>query len=179
MALLCIYKVMTIQSITEGQRRLAFGRRVGLRSRAFTLIEVVLAVAIVSFSLLAIVGLLPIGLASVRDSENDQAIGAIATQLRGQLQQISFDTTVTNNINQLPNSVNQYSSEGLLITSTVPTNIAPYYRASFALTPSGIAGSKFTSDNSWTVVVTLNYPAPVYNQTTTFALLATSQTGHP
>jgi hypothetical protein len=125
---------------------------------------------------------MPIGLSSVRDSENDQAMGAIATQVRGQLQQISFISTNTGNIiNQLQSSVNLYSSEGLLITSTVPTNIVAYYRATFTTAPAGASISNpskaFNTTNSEMVTVTVAYPTPVYNQTNTFSILATSQAG--
>ena len=72
MALLCIYKVMTF-------------RVPHCRTTAFTLIEVVMAMAVVSFALLAITGLLPVGLQTMRDSQNDQALGTIANQVRGDL----------------------------------------------------------------------------------------------
>ena len=176
MALLCIYKVMTAESIAPSVLRPALRRQARLHYTAFSLIEVVLAVAIVSFSLLAIIGLLPVGLTSVRDSENDQAVGQIATQLRGQLQQISFVGANAGNISQLSGSNNFYTAEGLLITSSL-TNLVPYYRATFAVNKAGVAGSAFNTANADTVVVTLAYPAPVYNQTTTFSLFATSQAG--
>ncbi len=53
---------------------------------AFSLVEVVLALGIVSFSLLAVVGLLPVGLRSIKNA-NEQAaaanvVGAISAALR-------------------------------------------------------------------------------------------------
>jgi uncharacterized protein (TIGR02598 family) len=55
-------------------------------SRAFSLVEVVLAIGIVSFALLAVTGLMPVGLKSVKNA-NDQAgaanvLNVIADRLR-------------------------------------------------------------------------------------------------
>ena len=66
---------------------------------AFSLIEVVLAIGIISFALLPVVGLLPIGLKSIRNS-NEQAaaanvLGGISGSLRSASSENSIDFSTT------------------------------------------------------------------------------------
>jgi len=167
MALLCIYKVMT-----PSPSFLRFHPQ-----KAFSLIEVVIAIAIVSFSLVAIIGMLPVGLKSMQDSQNEQAEGTIANQLRGELEQISFHSSDVGSIQSLPSTNYFYTSEGLRINGTEGTNVSPYYKASFVTGDAAVNGDTFSDTNSLNIQVTLTYPYPVLSQTNTFNLLATRQTG--
>ena len=151
------------------------------RTTAFTLIEVVMAMAVVSFALVAIAGLLPVGLQTMRDSQNDQAVGTIANQLRGDLQQISFGTG-TGTLGGLVSTTNYYTTEGV---KTDVNNIAGqvFYLASFAVTNAAVNGSAYSAssttspNNAAVVTVTLIYPYPAYTQTNSFSLFATKQVG--
>jgi uncharacterized protein (TIGR02598 family) len=156
------------------------------RTTAFTLIEVVMAMAVVSFALLAITGLLPVGLQTMRDSQNDQALGTIANQVRGDLQQINF-TTDPNNANPqillstLVTSNYYYTDEGV---KTVSTDPSAFYKASFFVTNAAVNGSAYANGGSVTtpvnaavVTVQLVYPNPAYTQTNSFSLYATKQVG--
>jgi len=163
------------------------------KAEAFTLIEVVMAMAVVSFALVAIAGLMPVGLQSMRDSQNDQAVGTIANQLRGDLQQISFVGTGVGTLGGLPATNYFYTVEGVKTTSspTDPNSTGqPYYLASFAISNAYVNGSAYAGAaiapvNAAVVKVTLAYP---YNpsspspkttcpQTNTFSLFATKQVG--
>ena len=55
------------------------------KARAFALIEVSLALGITGFALVAILGLLPVGLDSNRNSAAQTAAANIATQIEGDL----------------------------------------------------------------------------------------------
>lgn len=57
----------------------AIGSSSGNRSRAFSLVEVVISIGIVGFVILAILGLLSLGLQTSRESSKDTAL-ALATQ---------------------------------------------------------------------------------------------------
>ena len=167
MALLCIYKVMTF-------------RVPHCRTTAFTLIEVVMAMAVVSFALLAITGLLPVGLQTMRDSQNDQATGTIANQLRGDLQQIQFGTGV-GTLGGLTSTNYFYTVEGVKtdINNTVGQR---YYVASFAITNAAVNGTAYAGtitvpSNAAVVTVTLAYPYPALTLTNNFTLFATKQVG--
>jgi uncharacterized protein (TIGR02598 family) len=170
---------MAFTARKEGSKRLNIAKDYRLRTMAFSLIEVTLAVSVVSFALLAIIGLLPMGLKSVRDSQDDQVIGTIATQLRAQMQQISFNPTNSAGIASLLTTNCFYSDEGEAIDPTIPSpNIVPYYQATFAVTNVVMgSASPFATNNAVVVQVTLTYPAPAYVQTNAFAIVATSQSG--
>lgn len=159
---------------------------------AFTLIEVVMAMAVVSFALLAITGLLPVGLQTMRDSQTDQAAGTIANQLRGDLQQIAFVADPNNAnaqvlLSSLATTTNYYTVEGVK-TDNVGTAGPIYYEANFFVTNAAVNGSVYTNSgtvtapsNAAVVTVTLRYPyiSAIANtpQTNTFCLFATKQVG--
>jgi uncharacterized protein (TIGR02598 family) len=149
--------------------------------RAFTLVEVVVAIGIVAFALLAIIGTLPIGLKSVQNAETMQATSNIANQIRGQMQLLSFSGSAsgTNTIQQLASTVNYYTTDGILSDNTATDPY--YYKATFgvqsvsmATTP--VANTSFNTKSAQSVVVTLTYPPGVWNQTNTFSLLVARQT---
>jgi uncharacterized protein (TIGR02598 family) len=63
-----------------------------LRTRfttAFSLIEVTLSLGVVSFALLSLLALLPLGLKMMQEAQQQQAIGNILLEARGQAQQMS------------------------------------------------------------------------------------------
>jgi uncharacterized protein (TIGR02598 family) len=147
---------------------------------AFSLIEVVMAIAVVAFALVAIASTLPVGLKSMRDSQNDQAIGTIANQTRGALQQISFGTGA-GSLSALTTSNYYYTVEGVQTVAT-STTMLPYYRAQFTVKDAGVNGLPFggtvsNPTNAATVTVILTYPYPALTQTNTFSLFAAKQTG--
>lgn len=147
---------------------------------AFSLIEVVMAMGIAAFALIAIASTLPVGLQSMRDSQNDQAIGTLQSQVRGSLQQISWSTTPT--IFQLTGSNSYFTVEGVPTTTTSAV-LPAYYRAQYAVSnaavnraPFGLSGANPT--NAAIVTVTLSYPYPAYVWTNRFSMLATRQVGN-
>jgi uncharacterized protein (TIGR02598 family) len=146
------------------------------KSPAFSLIEVVLALGVVSFALLGILILLPEGLFSVHNAETLQATSNIANQLRGQMQLLSFVSTDPDAIQNLPETNYYYTTDG------VQTNLADaYYKASFAVTNiaptlSPVDDAAFNSNSAQNVLVTLTYPPPVWNRTNSFPILVARQT---
>ena len=67
-------------------------RRMGSGSRAFTLIEVCLAIGILSFALILMVGLLPSGLGQLTSSIDSLRAQAISRQVLVGAQQTDFNT---------------------------------------------------------------------------------------
>lgn len=65
--------------------------RQGHSFHAFSLVEVVIALGIISFGLLAVIGLMPVGLNTMRDAMDDTAEALIANQITGQALLTSFD----------------------------------------------------------------------------------------
>jgi uncharacterized protein (TIGR02598 family) len=151
---------------------------------AFSLIEVVMAIAITAFALVAIASTLPVGLQSMRESQNDQAIGTIENSLRGDLQQIPFNSSPSGSIADLSTTKNYYSVEGVqtTITGVDSTVITPYYQATFEVNNGAVNGNAYSGTqtvplNAATVTVTLTYPYPALTSTNVFSLFATKQVG--
>jgi len=155
------------------------------------LVEVVIAIGIVAFAVLAIVGMLPVGLLNVNRAENMQATGNIVSQLRGQMQLLSFSPTNTDYIQNLTSTTNYYTLDGLPTTnntSSVYYNGPYYYMATFAVYPvtnttptspqttAWVADSNLNTNNTLSVVVSLAYPPGIWNQTNTFSMLVARQT---
>jgi len=139
------------------------------RKRGFSLVEVVLAIGIVSFSMLAILGVLPVGIHMVQDSMLQQARASITNQLRSKLQQISYTQPA-------PGNQNNFSIDGLTGTSyyytregieTTAASAEAYYLVTFELqdasidSPAGLV--TFDTSVARNVNITLSYPlsAPV------------------
>ncbi len=144
---------------------------------AFSLVEVVVALAVASFVLLVLVGTLPSGMKSVQDSMSESAQANITQQLRAQLEEITFNSSSTSttktNIFNLNQQTNYYTDEG------IPTNqSSAYYQAVFAVNPASIPGSanNFQNSSAMAVQIVLTHPAfaasPITN---TFSLLAAKQ----
>ena len=138
-------------------------------ARAFSLVEVVLALGVASFALMALIATLPAGIKSVEGSMSDSAQANILQQLRAELEQVPFGNNSggTSYLTTLTQTTNYYTDEGF------PTNAAgAYYMATFQTNSAPIPGTNATStpfQTSSAVVlqVTLSYPsfAPTANQT--------------
>ena len=165
-------------------------RRAGVRKsvrflRGFSLVEITLALGIVSFGLVATLGTMAVGLNTVRDATTQAAVSNIARQLRGDLQQISFDTNSTTavNIQSLSQTNYFYSQDGVASASA-----GAHYKAAFEVGGASVEGTGGSSDvatfapeSAKMVKVTLSYPqtAPVSNQKRlVFSLLLAKQTTH-
>jgi uncharacterized protein (TIGR02598 family) len=156
------------------------------RQRGFSLVEVALAVGIVGFGMTVILGCLPVGLISVKDSKIQSAKANIARQLRGELQQISFfkdDSTADTNIDGLKVKEYYYTQEGMRAESSKEA----YYSASFSVNDAEVksaggndGATSFLPENARAVEVKLSYPraAPEANrETTSFSLFLARQRG--
>ena len=142
-------------------------------TQAFSLIEVVLAIGITSFALLATVGLLPIGLNTLSESNTQTAVANISHQIRGELQQISFDPKADFNVQKLSATTYYFTREGAKSDSS-----GAYYRATFDINNGAVGGSAFDNSVAQNIKVTLSYPfgAPVtQTKTAVFSLFAARQ----
>jgi len=71
-------------------------KRAGFRARAFTLVEVVLALGVASFGLISMLGLLGIGLKNYHDAINTTTEAEITQQIANQLELASYSVIATN-----------------------------------------------------------------------------------
>ncbi len=143
----------------------------------FTLVEITLAIGIVGFCLLSILGTLPVELATVREAVVQVGESGIARQIRAQLEQVT-----PSSISILTNTTNYYTQQGTQVFSSDPANFKnAYYSATFVVTDPVVTGSATNFNSSArTITVTLHYPqiATAQQQTKIFSLLA-SVTAEP
>lgn len=104
----------------------------------FSLVEVTIALGIVSFSLLAIIGLVGSGLANVRESATDAAIASIIQQVRAELSQPNF----SGQVNAPGFNLEFNKSGGLLDNASASPSLEdePFYRVTFETSTPTIPG---------------------------------------
>lgn len=144
-------------------------------SKAFSLVEVVLAIGVVSFAMMAMLGTLPVGLKSSQQSRGQVATANISRQLQGELQQISFNDSSkdTLTVEKLADNPFYYTLEG-----TKTDADGAYYIANFSVTNVSLPGLAVDASRARNVKVTLSYPAnaPVESrQESVFSLLLAKQ----
>ena len=101
----------------------------GPSSGAFSLVEVTLALGVVTFALLAIIGLIPVGLTAMKNSIDETVTSLILQDVRERLSTLPFDTAKA-----VP--VYYYDSKGIFV-NTQPPNLDPqaYFRVDVKLGP--------------------------------------------
>src|ERR1700679_3083285 len=127
------------------------------KNRAFSLVEVVLALGIFAFAVLSIVGLMATGLNSAKDSSTNLAITNINRNLRADLQATPYSSLAS------ATSTNYYFTDGgYPTTQSSPAPSAPFYAVvlttNASIYPTGIG---VPSTNAATVNVKISYPYPV------------------
>lgn len=145
------------------------------KPKAFSLVEVTMAIGIVSFAVLTLVALLPSGLRSVRESANETAISAIVRSVRGELNQASFSDVTT----VLPAQVWYFNEAGNRLDESAP-EAERFFQINFSSAQPSAQGVPVNFEQIMrTLTLTIRYPvfAPVVGQTTrTVTLLAARQT---
>jgi len=132
-----------------------------VRDRAFTLVEVVIALAVVSISLVVLLGLFSTGLVSSRKANNDTNLSAIVWQVASSLRSqtaanLTFPTNYYFDING---------------ESTNNANTATYYKCAInaapstfdnAITNSANPPAYFAAANFTNVQLLISYPGNTY-----------------
>ncbi|CAN5761625.1 hypothetical protein BH09VER1_BH09VER1_13300 [soil metagenome] len=158
--------VLSIQKIRRRINGVPLKR--GSSIGAFSLVEVTLAIGIVSFGLLSVTGLLPVALKTVKDSSAQVSIANIALQVRAEIVQTPFSSN-------LDGAAFFYDQEG------TKTNVdKSYYGATLAVSTPSLPGVDSTSyaSNAKSVTVTVRYPQGVpaaAQRTNVFSILAAKQ----
>jgi type II secretory pathway pseudopilin PulG len=107
--------------------------------RAFTMIEVALCLAIIGFALMAIIGVLPLGMNAQRDNREETVIGQDATLLLGAIRSGARGADdLTNYVYAITNYWVYYNTNGVMVNSNAngytynsctPGLSAPYFSA--------------------------------------------------
>ena len=152
---------------------MAFNKRFFRAKRAFSLVEVVIALAVTAFALMALIGTLPTGIKTVKDSMNDSASANILQQIRAQMEQVSFGANASGsmNINTTGTVTNYYTPEGLLTNAAAGYYMATFntINAYFPNTSTSVSANAFQATSAAVIQVIISYPlsAPTANQTQT------------
>jgi uncharacterized protein (TIGR02598 family) len=80
-------------------------------SRAFSLVEVVLALGIVSFAFIGIIGMLPVGMSTFRQATDATVQSQITQQMVSQVAETNFA-----NLNKLTTSTYLFDDQGILVS---------------------------------------------------------------
>lgn len=131
---------------------------------AFSLVEVIMAVGIVSFSMLAIIGSLSVGLNSARDSSLSLAATKINQQVRSDIGNLPFVATTDQplSVDGLENSTYFYTLDG-----NKTAEVDGYFEVSFGVADPKVAGQTAKFDGgAKNVTITVTYPleAPLANR---------------
>jgi uncharacterized protein (TIGR02598 family) len=133
--------------------RLVPASRSGARRtcRAFSLVEVVIAIGVVAFVVISLLGLIPVALQSSHNADVQAAQATIVSTVTGKLSSQNFSSTVAS----LP-LTNYFTAQGEETSAA-----AAIYRCDVTdVTPVGSAGNFMRQ-----VQLIITWPAPVYAQT--------------
>jgi uncharacterized protein (TIGR02598 family) len=125
------------------------------RRRAFSLVEVTLAIGIFSFCMLTILALLPMGLKEVRRAVVQSGVASIGQHLRTELLGMSFDADNPNGVQNLPNQTFYFTERGVRTTDVDPD---AFFQSSFALQNVGLGATPTYPSSGRMVAVEVTYP---------------------
>jgi uncharacterized protein (TIGR02598 family) len=140
--------------------------RNAVRGQGFTLIEVVLAIGLIGFSLLAIVGLMATAQRSSKEANESTAIALILQSSRGVLSGLSF-TNLTNSLGTGSGVWMGFDREGRYLGRTTSSN-AVNTNAAYRVQVLPANAAALTNYSHLRAVITISSPPPVFNQTSTF-----------
>jgi len=134
------------------------------RRGGFTLVEVVLALGIFAFCIVAMVGLMQVALSSSRDSRVDSSVAGLISNLSADLKSQAPDA-----LEAFDDGERFFDYSGMPVLSG--TEFSVHFRARLvAAEPASVAGAFSLSGgtNLRTWAVTVNYPAPQYGRSLRF-----------
>jgi uncharacterized protein (TIGR02598 family) len=136
-------------------------RQASFRSRAFSLVEVVLALGIAAFALVAIVGMLPVGLKLASESDEESRAVNILTQLAADRR--ASITTAASEIYRIPALVGSVTATNTFAVGEDGTYLdqdfaKARYRVNYSLIP-----PRANSGDPWLLWLRAGWPAQATN----------------
>ncbi len=108
------------------------------RRLGFTLAEVMIAMGIVATVMVGLLGMIPLGVRSVREASNLTITGRIAQEVIGNIQQANWKDIVRS----FDNQTFYFDNEGFLIRNSSGNQVTPSFQARVRLEPSRISIGK-------------------------------------
>lgn len=145
---------------TPAGSRLSPNKRTIPRPRGFTLVEVVVAIGIFAFCIVAVLGLMQVALSASRDSQIDSSIGGLIGNLSASLNSLDANELAA------AASTNRYFDEAGRPLSTNAQGSA-YFRTTLSAVAPTVIEQTFalpggTNLHVWAVAI--EYPAPQYGR---------------
>jgi uncharacterized protein (TIGR02598 family) len=144
--------------------------------RAFSLVELAIAVGIVTYSMLAILGVLSVGLRTMNDSSTQYGTTTIAQQIISELQLMPFSSSSNSSysIATIGGRQDYYTIEG----AKTDNRMDSYFTVTFATNSPAIPGGTSSYGSSAQIVTaTLIYPTQAPQQTNVLSFLTAKQNG--
>jgi len=146
--------------------------------RGFSLIEVCIAMGIVTFSLLALLALVPNGLQSLQNATTEASLSSIRKEVRSELNTANFTNLSGNTANDLPQQAWYFDQSGRRLAATAP-QMDRFFQLGFVASAPEIPGQVGGFEGSaQRMTMRVTYPAfaPVASQTTKiFTMLVARQ----
>lgn len=145
------------------------------RIQAFSLVEITIAVGIVTCSMLVVMGLLPVGLKTLQDSSTQYATATIAQQIVADLQLMPFTPSASNpnySISAMNGQMNYYTVAGTKTTTPADS----FFTVTFSTNSPAIPGGSTTyGSGAQMVKATITYPTQSPQQTNVLSFLIAKQ----
>ncbi|MEI8309613.1 MAG: hypothetical protein WCH98_02535 [Verrucomicrobiota bacterium] len=132
----------------------------------FTLVEVVLAIGLIGFSLLAVVGLMASAHRSSKEASERTAMALILQSSRGVLSGMPF-TNLTNLLGAGSGVWMGFDREGRYLGRTNSSN-AVDTNAAYRVQVRPVSTAALTNYSQLRALISISSPPPVFNQTSTF-----------
>lgn len=127
-------------------------RRGALTRRAFSLVEVTIAIGIVAFAFVALVGVLPVGLQTFRRAV-DASVGAQITQrIINDIQQTDFDVLMDGHTSPFLAAPRYFDDQGSEVTAP---SAAVYHVKTWVKPSTDLPGNPSTASNGKLATVTI------------------------
>lgn len=140
--------------------------RGALLRQGFTLVEVVLAIGLIGFSLLAVVGLMASAQRSSKEASERTAMALIFQSSRGVLSGLPF-TNLTNLLGSGSGVWMGFDREGRYLGRTNSSN-AVDTSAAYRVQVIPASAAALTNSSHLRALISISSPPPVFNQTSTF-----------
>jgi len=134
--------------------------------RGFTLVEVVLAIGLIGFCLLAVVGLMASAQRSSKEANERTAVALILQSSRGVLSGLPL-TNLANLLGSGNGVWMGFDGEGRYLGRTNSSN-AVDTNAAYRVQVSPVNSAALTNSSHLRALISISSPPPVFNQTSTF-----------
>lgn len=152
-----------------------------ISSRAFTLVEVVIALAVVSFAVVTLLALIPTGMSVFQQAQTNNVETQIVQKVNTELQNASFATLFTGNPGSATTNITSYSNlydmEGDPVTNAATSPNPPVYTVTMTAYPftNAWSNSSLTNSSGQYLAQTVQFNVIFHHATNTYTTLVVNK----